>query len=296
MPESPVNTPVNPRAADLAIVAEKFPHTFCVIKTPYRRADRVGGDKPVGYTRMLVQTIWEDLNGKVSARVSHPIDGDKNLVWHPNSTAPEPHTLAALRDAEIERIPTEATIRDMVIEVVNRQWNDTLDATADNIAALGALKAEFAALQHRVGALPGLEAVARLEAALTTQQTQVQGALKQVQGLADTIHKKVDERLAKADQDVRDLHARLTHLDGLLRTLLDSTPSLPEPEPVPIPAEEREGQEVLVRGRGKTPRELLEDMNYGALRGFAKSKGLTMPPTGTSLVDARKFLLEQIKE
>src|SRR5574343_446018 len=207
MPESPVNTPVNPRAADLAIVAEKFPHTFCVIKTPYRRADRVGGDKPVGYTRMLAYTIWEDPNGKV----------------------PEPHTLAALRDAEIERIPTEATIRDMVIEVVNRQWNDTLDATADNIAALGALKAEFAALQHRVGALPGLEAVARLEAALTTQQAQVQGALKQVQGLADIIHKKVDERLAKADQDVRDLHARLTHLDGLLRTLLDSTPSLPEP-------------------------------------------------------------------
>lgn len=225
--ESPAPvTPPQPWAKDALLVNDLFPTGLCLIEFDYGSGAAARNGKALGRAKAIVQDIWTDDHGKTRARIDHPVQGDMVLTLTRPDQQPETQTLNLLRGAVIHKIPTDETVRAIVIEVVNKAWNNVVDNSAEALSEVGALRGDLAALQHRVGSLPGLDAHGALEAAIRASEAKVGAVLKQVAESRDTLQKQVEAKLSARDLEIADLRQenrvlrdRLNAIDALLAQL-----------------------------------------------------------------------------
>lgn len=233
--ESPAPVPA-PWLENAKLVNERFPTTLCLIDFDYTSGNIVRAGKPLGRARAIVTDVWTDENGKTRARLDHPVQGDLVLTLTKPDQQPEAQTFNLLKSAVIHKIPTEETIRGIVIEVVNKSWNNVVDNSAQALAEVGAVRGDLAALQHRVGSLPGLDAHAALEAAIRKSEAQVGAMLERTGRMVELVQKQAEARIAAQDAEIKDLREesrvmrdRLRALDTLVAELLadDEMPRSP---------------------------------------------------------------------
>lgn len=288
MSESPAKPTTNAERAQL--VRDRFPTSLCIVEYPYSGTGTVHNNIPQGVSMSIVKARWVDNDGKVRARLEDPAHGDMTLVLTKEGDNTDPKTYSILSKSTIHRIPTEGTIEEIVRDVVNRMWNGVVDNTAEMLARFESQSGALAALQHRVGLLPGLDAHSALEAALRAAEVKMATRVEEAVASVKAANTAADQRVSDLRTEIADLKSqnrnlaeRLKALDAMLMAWRgeEATPAAEEPEE-PLNAE------------GKKLLRDLKMAHHATIEKWCMKHELTYPKVGNT-AERRAAIAAEIK-